>query len=936
LGGIGDSETGWHYYDSTVRLFYPFSNAEGEVITQDDVIYKNLSKKETINVYDGVNAWSITKWDEVVGIRYAYYDPAESYEENLLEIYPDIDMSDLVISIYDGTHDDDISYVVVENFVDGDFGIRLYNSKPYQAGVYDASNVRSASSNGVNPNATTWVNAINNHGNYIEVPERAAESEEHAGTTGDDVIHAWHGDDTISDLAGDDEVLAGLGDDRIVGSAGNDIYDGGGGVDVVDYSSTTTGVVVDLGGGTATGAEIGNDTLANIEAAIGGSGSDQLTGSNTDNLLQGGLGDDQLAGGLGSDSYLYASGDGNDTIDESEDDGATDRLVLSDLVNSDVTFSLGLDSADDLVLSVNATGQVITITNQFSVTHPGSGIEQLVFADGTIWTRAEISAAFDKNAAPVLGANAGLTLSAGAIGTIGSALLDFDDIDNTDAEITYTVTVAVAHGTLYRDGVALGVNDTFTQADLNADLITYEHDGGQITSDSFTFDVTDPTTGSVTGQTFAVTVTADAITGTTGDDDLSGTSGDDRFVGGLGNDTLEGGLGSDTYVYELGDGIDWINDWGDVTDTDVIQLGSGISAGNVRVERGSQSIWDMVLVLNGSDQITVEGHFGNNIQFIEEVRFNGGPTWTEEDLRLSYLAQHSTTGADTIDGFFVDDVIYAGAGDDTVYAYDGDDTIVGGTGNDYLEGLQGADTYQFDSGDGFDWIQEWSDPSAGADRIVFGSGIQVGDVSVDRADGAFYDLELTIGNGGDGIRILNQFQDGWETVEEFHFHDQTVWTADTVKEIYLASPATSGNDDIYAFFGDDVLEGGGGNDSLYGYAGNDTLIGGAGDDALDGDEGDDTLVGGAGDDYIFGGSGDDSFVFAAGDGFDWISDFVAGQGSDDVIEIQGMDGITSFADILDIAAEYGGNTWLEFNANDNVVLEGVALNSLHADDFQFV
>ena len=125
------------------------------------------------------------------------------------------------------------------------------------------------------------------------------------GTAGDDVIFADAGDDTVQGLGGndflnggagadtltagdgDDTVDGAAGDDLIIGGsgAGNDTYMGGLGIDEVSYASTTAGVTVDLGAGTATGPEIGTDTLISIEAVVGGAGQDTLTGDGGANTL---------------------------------------------------------------------------------------------------------------------------------------------------------------------------------------------------------------------------------------------------------------------------------------------------------------------------------------------------------------------------------------------------------------------------------------------------------------------------------------------------------------------------------------------------------------------------------------------------------------------------------------------------------------------------
>ena len=112
-----------------------------------------------------------------------------------------------------------------------------------------------------------------------------------------------------------------------------------------------------------------------------------------------------------------------------------------------------------------------------------------------------------QNDPPVLNANTGTTLNEGASATVLNAQLDFNDPDNSNAQIAYTVTSLTANGTLFRNAVALGIGGTFTQADIVGNLLSYTHNGGETTSDQFGFSVTDGIAPAITGQTFAITVT---------------------------------------------------------------------------------------------------------------------------------------------------------------------------------------------------------------------------------------------------------------------------------------------------------------------------------------------------------------------------------------------------------------------------------------------
>ena len=75
------------------------------------------------------------------------------------------------------------------------------------------------------------------------------------------------------------------GNNTLVGGGGNDTLNGGAGTDTANYSSATQAISVDLAAGTASGLDIGNDTLSGIENVVGGSGNDSLLGDANNNEL---------------------------------------------------------------------------------------------------------------------------------------------------------------------------------------------------------------------------------------------------------------------------------------------------------------------------------------------------------------------------------------------------------------------------------------------------------------------------------------------------------------------------------------------------------------------------------------------------------------------------------------------------------------------------
>ncbi|NLT10585.1 MAG: hemolysin, partial [Ruminococcus sp.] len=122
--------------------------------------------------------------------------------------------------------------------------------------------------------------------------------------------------------------------------------------------------------------------------------------------------------------------------------------------------------------------------------------------------------------------------------------------------------------------------------------------------------------------------------------------------------------------------------------------------------------------------------------------------------------------------------------DDEIYGYAGNDTIVGGKGNDMLYGADGNDTYIFNLGDGNDTIDEYN-TSSSSDRIVFGEGITVEDITISREND---DIIIHIGDNGDSIRICDFYYRAWGNdyrVEVFEFTDGNVSSIDCVQILNL-------------------------------------------------------------------------------------------------------------------------------------------------------
>jgi len=113
-----------------------------------------------------------------------------------------------------------------------------------------------------------------------------------------------------------------------------------------------------IGGGGADSLSGGN----NADDLSGGAGADSLFGGNGKDRLTGGKGNDQLSGEAGADSFIFAPGDGNDTV--------LDFVSLEDLL--DVSAFGFADGAAVLAVTADQNGSaVISLSAGNSITLDG-------------------------------------------------------------------------------------------------------------------------------------------------------------------------------------------------------------------------------------------------------------------------------------------------------------------------------------------------------------------------------------------------------------------------------------------------------------------------------------------------------------------------------------------------------------------------------------
>lgn len=325
------------------------------------------------------------------------------------------------------------------------------------------------------------------------------------------------------------------------------------------------------------------------------------------------------------------------------------------------------------------------------------------------------------------------------------------------------------------------------------------------------------------------------------------------------------------------------------------------------------------------------------------------PTVTGGDSGNNTISGGS--GDDEIYGYDGDDTLSGGTGIDRLYGGDHDDTLNGEIGADLIYGGSGDDTYIYNAGHGDDVYQEAGSADV-ADKIEFGAGIDITDLTFTRVGST--DLLIEIDNGTDtgSIVIENQFNyaGGGGSIESLLFSDTSTYTLTDKNYI---SQGTAFDDTIYGTAAGgldaDTIYGGDGNDTLYGGApnqndyeintiygeagadnifgdrGDDVLDGGAGNDYLFGDTGADSLTGGTGNDIIHGGSGNDTYYYNVGDGDDTYQE----DGSDTGDKIVFGAGIT-FNDLtftrfgnhnLLIEIDGGGSIMIERQTNTGEFIE---------------
>ena len=255
--------------------------------------------------------------------------------------------------------------------------------------------------------------------------QAGAENDVIFGSSQNDTIAAGRGDDEVRGGAGNDTFIYVRGDGRdvIQDTSGTDVlkisgytpaemrvrrpvtdrnelvltFEGADDEIVLRYDASFNGVdSVVFGDGTA----FTRDQLFAQTIGQGTDYEDELAGSAGDDTLEGGKGDDLLMGDAGVDTYIFRRGDGHDIISEAGSRFDLNKLVLPDHLPSGVTAIRVEDSPNDVVLRLGG-GDEIVLENALNTSFFSSGRIQLIeFANGVIWTTAELQSAVDHSLTP--------------------------------------------------------------------------------------------------------------------------------------------------------------------------------------------------------------------------------------------------------------------------------------------------------------------------------------------------------------------------------------------------------------------------------------------------------------------------------------------------------------------------------------------------------
>jgi Ca2+-binding RTX toxin-like protein len=730
-------------------------------------------------------------------------------------------------------------------------------------------------------------------------------------------FHGTDGGDWLIGSAGRDAMSGANGNDYLFGRAGADVMFGDAGDDYLDGGS-------------------GDDNLS------GGTGFDWLYGGEGNDILASGPDGGGMIGGAGDDAYCVERGDGVVRIDQRIASDASDPTATQYARPEDVDvirFGTGILPGDiraaydrsNATLTLSLGGEDSVVVTGWHVqpdVAAARDIARFEFADGTIWSPAEIDA-LTQNHAPV--PTVALMVQQAVEGVLYHFDVPMDVFVDEDVGDVLSLSASRADGSplpswLRFDpgtGVLSGVPEFHDTGTIDIALTATDLSGASA-SQTFSLAIE-----AVTGVTLIGTVGNDTLTGTHRNDTLDGGAGRDRMVGGAGNDTYYVDNSGDTVVELAGEGTDT------VISTVSLTLAANVEnlnlAGSANISCTGNAL-DNVLngnaannTLNGGLGVdAMIGGVGNDTYYVDNpgdvvVEFANEGTdrvVSSVSYTLSDKVENLTLfGSDAINGTGneLNNTIVGNAGSNTLSGLGGNDSLIGGDANDTLLGGTGTDT--LNGGLGADVMEGGVDNDT---YYVDNLGDVVSEFANEGTDRVISTISYTLGDNVENLTLT-----GSETING---------TGNELNNAVVGNTA------------ENVLAGLGGNDSLTGGDSNDTLLGGTGNDTLNGGLGADNMVGGADNDTYYVDNLGDVVSEFANEGTDRIISTISYTLGDNVenLTLLGAEAINGTGNALDNTLVgnaganrlygLGGNDRLTGNASDDLLDGGDGNDILTAGD----
>lgn len=759
------------------------------------------------------------------------------------------------------------------------------------------------------------------------------------GSLQQDVLNGGDGSDVINAGDGNDSVIGGTGDDTLSGDAGDDVLDGEHGNDTL-YGGT---------GRDRIWAGHGSDI---VDA---GEDDDTVYGGGDDDVITGGQGNDYLYGGQGADTYIYRTGDGNDTIIEEGSEVNIFRFIgieASDLSyrfinNGHLQITNNIDGASIVfeyfstdvisefqfysdettyVSSVTASEVIeaaltgtdgddnISGTNTGDTVYAGAGNDRVdTYAgndviyggsgDDSLYSSYNDDIVYGEEGRDYIDAGTGNDVINGGTGDdylLGGAGIDTyvynlgDGNDTIAGEQNDLTIIQFGEGISTEDiGVRRSIRGEFNTGYAYQDLVIELSDGSELFLPNFLRYGATAQFSFADGSEWDDAYIRQLLDVADSGDNVIVASSPDQVLDGLeGNDTLVGIAGNTTFIFGRGYGVDTVDNVNSSGDVDRVVLTGGIAPADVHFHTNEYN--DLVIdIIGTSDQLIVEGHFSSSSRSITEVVFSDNQSTVISAAEIATLVTQPSEYDDYLRLGTGDDTIDMLGGDDFVIGMDGNDTLNGGSGNDTLYGGNGAD--RLDGGLGDDYMSGGNH----ADTFIWGVGYGNDTINARASSGFRY--------GWDGSAYTVPLPDDTLVIEGsgLSSSDISFWQDGNNLLVYL-----TGSDDVltvqnYFASGHNqfvAVQIGGSNISTQAILDRSLDIsqrGTEGDDVLTASDSGSTLEGFGGNDTLNGGVGNDTLDGGAGNDVligGRSSDVLVGGVGDDSYVVSHFDGSDTIID----------------------------------------